>query len=508
MTNTARRRGMTWAGREMLVAISMLGALGCGGDSTAAPSSANGGDDDNVKESSPEAGSKPATGSSGTGAKKDSGVGTAKAMDGGVKTPANGNSDPGNTSPGNTGPGDTNSSDGGATNPGSTAKPYVDPGTGAFEVVPKDKVLEVCKLDPDKLAAAEKTATFPWVIIRYGKLCWDHNGSTFTPTEAYSTTKTLGALVTGMVSYQTKDIAKSGKQTGPFSDTDRADYWLTSVPYNKDAQVGHVLGMVARAGASIEEGKRTFQYDVIGADAINSISDMLNVAIAQDTTRLGANLEEFTKKFLYTKLGMTKSSWSGGGKDKTFAYTWSTDLLDMARVGVLINNYGVYNGERLVDKEWIYRMTHPSFEDSNTGFGYLTWLNSKSNWETLSGGKQQKAGTPGPCAPVCIHKSYPHGLSGAKDCGYTAPATCDQQYDVGVWNAEGLGGQLIQGHRGLDMVIVARNAQPGGTGPGTSHDVWEPIRPAVIAGDPMFKGDETKFCDAYGNNKYAPDMHE
>jgi hypothetical protein len=89
-----------------------------------------------------------------------------------------------------------------------------------------------------------------------------------------------------------------------------------------------------------------------------------------------------------------------------------------------------------------------------------------------------------------------------------APATCDQELDIGVWNAEGLMGQLIQGHRGLDLVIVARNAQPGGSGPGTSQEVWDALKGAVIGGDPMYKGDEMAFCAAYGANKYGPDMHQ
>jgi hypothetical protein len=178
----------------------------------------------------------------------------------------------------------------------------------------------------------------------------------------------------------------------------------------------------------------------------------------------------------------------------------------MARVGVLINNYGMWAGERLLDEQWIYRQTHPSFEDANTGFGYLSWLNSSSNFMSIDGVKQQGAAMPGPCAPVCIHKSYPHGVSEAKDCGYSPPYTCDQQYDVGVWNAEGLQGQLIEGHRGLDLVIVARNAQPSGLGPGTEKQLWDALRGTVIAADPMFKGDEAAFCKAYGSNSYAPDL--
>ncbi|HET6338382.1 MAG TPA: hypothetical protein VFG30_34400 [Polyangiales bacterium] len=382
------------------------------------------------------------------------------------------------------------------------ATPYHDPGMGAWEVVPMADVMSVCKLDPAELMAAESRATYPWLVVRYGKVCWEHNAMSFRPTEAWSTTKTLGALVTGMASYQTRDIKRTGKKTGQLSDLDRADQWLDNVTYNKDAQVAHVLGMVAH-DASLAEGSKSFAYDTVGTTEINTLGTMISNAIKQDATRLGTSVADFTQKFLYTPLGMKNSSWAGS----VYAYSWSVDLLDMARVGILINNYGVWSGERLVDAEWIYRQTHPSFEDANTGFGYLTWLNSRSNWTSISGGKQQMPGTPGTCAPVAIHKSYPHGASTSKDCGYTAPATCEQKYDVGVWNAEGLGGQLIQGHRALDLVIVARDAQPGGTGPGTAKDVWDALRMAVIKGDPMFKGDEAAFCKAYGANDYAPDLH-
>ncbi len=393
-----------------------------------------------------------------------------------------------------------------STSGGMPSRPYFDPGSAPWVQVPAEQVAADCKLDPAELAKAAKAFNVPWAIFRYGKLCWENKALSFNPSEAWSTTKTLGALVAGMVAFQTKAIPRTGKKTGGFSDEDRADHWLDSFSYNKEAKVAHVLGMVAH-GSNLAYGSKSFAYDTVGSTQINTLSTMLNSAIAQDKARLGENLEQFTKKFLYEKLGMTKSVWSSGRATKVFAYSWSTDLLDMARVGQLILNYGVWGGEQLVDREWIYRMTHPSFEDANTGFGYLTWLNSSSNWTSISGGKQQVAGTPGSCAPVAVHARYPHGVSEAKDCAYKEPYTCEQQYDVGVWNAEGLGGQLIQGHRGLDIVIVARNAQPGGVGPGTAKDVWDALRKSVIVGDPMFKGDEAAFCKAYGSNSYAPDLH-
>jgi hypothetical protein len=378
---------------------------------------------------------------------------------------------------------------------------YLDPGKDPWVKVPEADLMTVCKLDVSKLKAAETSANYPWAVFRYGKQCYQHGADGFAPAEAWSTTKSLGALVTGIASYQTRMIPKTGKKTGQLLDSDMATDWLDSVSYNQMAKVAHVLGMVAH-DTDLSLGKKSFAYDTVGTTEINTLGNMITTAISQDSMRLGTTVSAFTQKFLYEPLGMKNSMWDGA----VFAYSWTVDLYDMARVGVLINNYGMWAGERIVAEEWIYRQTHPSWEDANTGFGYLTWLNSGSNWESISGGKQDMAGTPGTCAPLAINKVYPHGVSDSPNCNYNPPQTCDQKYDVGVWNAEGLMGQLIQGHRGLDLVIVARNAQPGGTGPGTAKQVWDAIRPAVIAGDPMYKGDEASFCKDYGGNNYAPDL--
>ena len=191
--------------------------------------------------------------------------------------------------------------------------------------------------------------------------------------------------------------------------------------------------------------------------------------------------------------------------NKIYAYTWVTTLRDMARVGLLLLNGGMWNGQRVLDAEWVYKMTHPSFEDANTAYGYLTWLGSRSNWINIFGPKLQEATDS--CAPAALWDQYPHEPSGAPDCGYMAPATCEQQYDVGMWFAAGLNGQYIFGQAGLDMVFVAKDLNVGQVDarPAT-RQLWASLRRAVIALDPEYAGDETAFCDAYGSNRYAPDL--
>lgn len=370
--------------------------------------------------------------------------------------------------------------------------PRRDPGAGPWELVPEDRVTEACRLDPALLREADAAIGKPYAVVRYGKLCHEYypeGTSAAQVDEAFSTTKTLGALVTGIAAYQTRDLPRTGRKTGPISDVDRVDQWLDTFSFNPDAQIAHVLAMVAH-NPNLGYGAKGFQYDIVGTVQINRLSDIINTAIAQDPGRLGSDIEEFTQRFVYAPLGMTQSTWTRGGPTKNFAFTWQTTVREMARVGLLMLNGGIWNGERLVAQDWIYRMTHAAFEDSNTAYGYLTWLATDSDTGL------------GHCAPPAIHASYPHGLSPSPDCHFAPPRTCEQRYDVGVWYALGLGGQVIIGHRALDLVLVAKDLDDvGGAGA-----LWDSVRRGLVAHDPTFRGDEEAFCAAYDASEYAPDL--
>lgn len=384
-----------------------------------------------------------------------------------------------------------------------TGSVLADPGAAAWSPVPATQVAKQCGLDPTLLSAADATLNRPYAVIRYGQLCHEFspNGTDFVA-EVYSATKTMGALVTGIAAYQTRNLPRSGRKTGPLSDADRVDYWLDDFTFNPDARVAHVLAMEAQ-NRDLSFGKKTFQYDLIGQVQINRMSDVITAALQQDPERLGHTVEEFTQRFLFGPLGMHDSIWSGGAPNKVLAYSWETTVRDMARLGLLMLHDGVWSGKRILDAEWIYKMTHVSFEDANTGYGYLTWLNSDSNYTFGQRGEGKGQGPLDPCAPVALWPHYPHGISEAPDCNYEAPYTCQQTLDVGVWYAAGLGGQYIVGHRGLDLVLVVKNL---GDNAGPTQ-LWNAIRPALVALDPTFHGDEAAFCARYGSNSYAPDRH-
>jgi len=367
---------------------------------------------------------------------------------------------------------------------GEAQTPLVDPGTGPWDLVAEAQVQDVCRLDPELLQQVVMRQDQSFAIVRYGRLCFvsGENASDGPGvSHLFSATKTLGALLTGAVMYQTRDLPQSSASMGgPLLQWDRMDKWidLTTLPsrgrVNPDATVAHVLGMVGYSD-DLSFGQKRHRYDADGSREINYLIRVIDNVVKQDPQRFGADAVE-VKDRLFAKLGFEDSNW---GVD-FFGYSWYGSLLDMARLGLLALHGGIYNGERLVDTEYIYNMTHPAFEDGSTRYGYLTWLNG------------------GTCQPRAIHASYPHGISEASDC---ADGNCDQDNDVGVWSAIGAGGQYIVGHRGLDMVVVGKNWGSGG-----GEELFDLVLPSIVAADPRFMGDQEAFCEAYARGAYAPDL--
>lgn len=374
---------------------------------------------------------------------------------------------------------------------------FNDPGTGAWEPVPSESLIEECGLDPEILADIDAAAPYSYAIARYGKLCHefyrDDAPGINELSNNFSATKTLSAALFGRAIYLSKDLAN------PLSDTDRMDAWISDITFNPDAQVAHVLAMLGY-NDSLAFGERTYSYDANGSREINRLSDVVEAVMAQDPAAFGnaTTTGEFAQRELFDKLGMNMSEWTG----ESFASTWHSNLRDMLRLGVFLVHDGVWNQEQLVSPEWIYKLSRPAFEDANTAYGYLTWLAANRNYNLpgLDINFQQPLGN---CQPPAIWREHPHGLSESIDCNYGDSAECIQMYDVGVFGGVGFGGQIVVVHKALDMAIVTRNA--GGNAFLTTP--WSMIRPALVAHDAQYPGDDDAFCAAYRAGDYAPDLH-
>jgi hypothetical protein len=105
--------------------------------------------------------------------------------------------------------------------------PLVDPGTGPWTPVAANQLEDVCRLDPALLEQVTMRQNMSFAVVRYGRLCFvsGENGSDGPGvSHVFSTTKTLAALLTGSVMYQTRSLPQSSSpMTGPLSEFDRMD---------------------------------------------------------------------------------------------------------------------------------------------------------------------------------------------------------------------------------------------------------------------------------------------
>ena len=379
-----------------------------------------------------------------------------------------------------------------------------DPGATDWQQVPRDRMVAECGLDPDVLdAAAPEFVHTPFVVIRHGKLCWEGGwpgGSTETY-QVYSVTKTFGAMLFGMVASRSTRL----------SDEDPVTEWIPADELggiNPEAKLAHVLAMVS-TNADLRPGKKgAWSYDTTGDREINTLVGVMDRAIAAEPEKFPGvkNVVELAQKELFDPLGMKASSWAG----EVIGGNLYSNVRDMARLGQLVLQRGRWQGRRLIDEEFLYRMTHPSFEDVNTGYGYLTYVNAAENWSWPTSTADTY------CSPYGRWPSYPHRpFYESPDSNGGVPGEREQRYDIAHNFASGTGGQKFIIYRGVDMVIAIRNGAGSAADGGTVVDqfsghktVWNAVRPAMLEFDPLYKGDEAGFCAAYRRSEYAPDLRE
>ena len=129
-----------------------------------------------------------------------------------------------------------------------------------------------------------------------------------------------------------------------------------------------------------------FHYSTLG---IQVLSNVITVAS-------GMSLKEFAEKYLFEPLGITdvpnanvvdRASQEafnktrnnrGWVKDPSGFYTtgWGLSLTtdEFSRIGVMVLNKGMYNGQRILSEEYIEQM----FTEREDGYGYLWWIYPKN----------------------------------------------------------------------------------------------------------------------------------
>ena len=361
-----------------------------------------------------------------------------------------------------------------------------DPGLKEWVPVAPSRVASECGLDPELLKEADrKMGNNPYAVVRYGKLCHEYRNTTGVYHVA-SITKLAASLTVGIATTKTRLSDES-----PVTDY---LYWWEMHSINRQAKVAHILAMTSTKRDLSWGDKGNWYYDAFGWREIDKLIPIVRRALADEPKAFPgvSSMAKLARTQLFEKIGMQNTSWAG----LTTAYSMFSNVRDMARLGLLVLRKGMWNGKRILSEEYVYRMGHPAFPDTNTGYGYLFMMNARDNWKYSSGSNDPD------CAPVSLWNEYPHRpFYEAKNCNGGNP-TCSQQYDVGTKWAAGAGGQKVVIHPGLDLVMVVRDDW---TNEG-HNNVWKAVRPALVKLDPAFAGDEASFCQAYKSNAYAPDL--
>jgi CubicO group peptidase (beta-lactamase class C family) len=97
------------------------------------------------------------------------------------------------------------------------------------------------------------------------------------------------------------------------------------------------------------------------------------------------NLSEFARTYLFTPLGITSFQWIDLPNADGMAFASSGLYLrsrDMAKIGQLVLQEGMWNGSRIVSEEWVTESTRSSItlsvsnplSDFATGYGYQWWI--------------------------------------------------------------------------------------------------------------------------------------
>ena len=145
---------------------------------------------------------------------------------------------------------------------------------------------------------------------------------------------------------------------------------------------GKVLEMI---GGKEQIGER-FHYSTLG---IQVLSNVLTIAT-------GMSLKDFAQKYLFEPLGIAEvpnanvvdrasqeafykaRNNRGWVKDPSGFYTtgWGLSLTtdEFAKIGVMVLNKGMYNGQRILSEEFIEKM----LTEREDGYGYLWWIYPKN----------------------------------------------------------------------------------------------------------------------------------
>jgi CubicO group peptidase (beta-lactamase class C family) len=276
---------------------------------------------------------------------------------------------------------------------------------------------EAAGVDPVLLdAAAERARTLPGtamhslLVLRGGKLVferyftapddeWGHDGQPVaftadTPHQMMSVTKTVVALLVGIA-----------RDRGMLADLDAPilsylpEYADLRSPERDRITLRHVLmmgsGLAWNEWLPFRDPANTFAVAYHAPDpyryllsrplkdepgtrfTYNSFGSGLLVAALRDA--LGKPIDDFARTALAEPLGVTSFGWEKF-RNGDLIGGWGLNLRprDMAKLGQLLLDGGIWRGKRLVSASWVAEMMTPRLTVDRRRYGYQMWVHEET----------------------------------------------------------------------------------------------------------------------------------
>ncbi|MDF2651523.1 MAG: 6-aminohexanoate-dimer hydrolase [Paenibacillus sp.] len=118
-------------------------------------------------------------------------------------------------------------------------------------------------------------------------------------------------------------------------------------------------------------------------------TDLLSVILEKAT---GQSTYEYAKTKLFDPIGIKESYW---GQYRSGHFLGGAGLflkpVDMARIGYLFLNDGVWDGNQIISKDWVKESTKTHVKSnmfSGRDYGYLWWMNNNDGFSASGSGGQ------------------------------------------------------------------------------------------------------------------------
>ena len=269
---------------------------------------------------------------------------------------------------------------------------------------PEEQGFDSAKLADGLLAIQEQNINIDsLLIIRNGSVILDayyypYDGSI--PHDLASVTKSIITTLIGIAADQGK-IQLDQPMLSFFPDRD-----IANLDSRKESiTVRHLAGMVNGFGSGcMGEDEATIDKMRAGPDWVQAALDRKMVqepgegfcydspgmhilsAILQEST--GMTALDFARQYLFEPLGIHDVAWESDPQGYT--HGWG-DLhmkpRDMAKIGYLWLNNGVWDGRQIVSPDWVQASVKPQIQTGRDAYGYGWWVSSDDYYAFGRGGQ-------------------------------------------------------------------------------------------------------------------------